>query len=384
MRRLLVVLLLTVCAAHADVDPLDPSGAPAAVRRDLFRAETALEAGETDAAARLLADALAAGRDHPALHHRLAACLLELQRPDEALVHLRRAVELAPGSSAVRRDLARAAYEAGEYVAAAEAFVAADGLESDPVLRYYAGVAWSLAERYGEATEVLAPLIETSPTVVPREWIRALVSAAALDERPERADAAVARLLREQPDDPQAWLLAGRQSQLRDDPAGAAARLQVAHWLVPLDPVELRRLGDLYAAAGLPRPAARIYAELLPGDPSLVRPLAAAWQRAHEPDSARAVLAAVVEAEADAGLWVLLGDLEYEQGRWTAARAAYARAAALEPETGRNWLLQGACSVQLDDVAAARPALERALTSPDAAGQAARLLAYLDAADRTR
>ena len=67
--------------------------------------------------------------------------------------------------------------------------------------------------------------------------------------------------------------------------------------------------------------------------------------------------------------------------RWEAARDAYARAAELEPDDGRAWLMQGACSLRLDETTAARAALMRAAERPDAETEARRLLAHLDVAE---
>jgi len=386
MRRALLMLVLLCSVAGAQTDPLDPGRAPNPVRRAVFRAEAAFSKGDVEAAARLLTDALADGpeRDHPALRYRLGSYLLELNRATEALPHLQTASEQAPDSAPVWADLGRAAYETGHHAESAVAFARAHATmaEPDPVLLYYSGVAWLLAEQFTEAVDVLAPLVAAVPDTVPREWVQALVSAAAEADQPDRAGNGVARLLRDHPEARRSWVLASQHSQLLSNAGDAALRLQVADWLRPLEPRDIKHLADLYGAAELPRQAARNYARLWPDNLTLARPLAVAWLQAHEPDSARVVLESALTAETDVALLVLLGDLEFEVERFDAARRAYTRATTVDAGSGRAWLMQGACGLKLNDPAGARIALERARALPQVAAEAGRLLDYLDSAAR--
>ncbi|MBD3222491.1 tetratricopeptide repeat protein [bacterium] len=383
--------------AAEEVDPLDPATASAPVRRAVFRAETTHGRGETAEAVRILREALEAGegRDHPSLLYRLGAYLLELDEAGPAADYLAQAGAKAPDSPPIWADLARATYQLGRYDEAARAFARAhvamqtahraapeETPAADPVLLYYSGVAHLLGDEPDEAVDTLAPLVASAPDTVPREWVQALVSAAADAGQPARAAAGVERLLRDHPDAPGAWNLASQHAQLENDLAGAALRLQVADWLRPLPPQELRLLGDLYGAAELPRQAARAYQRLWPDDPDLARPLAVAWLQAHEPDSARVVLDAAIadppDDRAAVQMLMLLGDLEYGEKNWQAAREAYRRAAERDPDSGRAWLMQGATSIELEDVDAARRALERAAEFDAQEAEAERLLEYLE------
>lgn len=403
---LLALLLVPVLVPAQTADPLDPAGAPAPVRRAIFRAETVRQQGDLEAAQHLLAEALADGpdRDHPALRYRLGAYLLELDRAADALPHLRRAGELAPDQEIVWRDLGRAAYETGAHAEAAAAFARAhrrarvlheDPAHAghahpapDPLLLYYSGVAWVLADRPDSALTILAPLVAVAPDTVPQDWVRALVSAAVAADQPQAAAAGVERLLRDHPERPAAWRLASQQAQLAGDLELAAVRLQVSDWLVPLPPTELPQLAELQAAAGAPRRAARTFARAIEagrGDPGLfdqlveplVEPLAVAWLQAHEPDSARVVLQAELAERPRHRLWMLLGDLEYGLQDWDQAIAAYEQAVALEPDHGRAWLMLGACEVRRGRRDAAAAHLRRALDDSVTAAQARSLLDQL-------
>jgi predicted Zn-dependent protease len=393
-----VMSALTAPAA----DPIDPSEAPVPVRRAVFRADTAYQDGNVEEARQILADALTSGGnlDHPALRYRLGVYLLELGRSAEALEQLQVASQQAPTASVVWRELARAAYESDKHGEAAAAFTRAYRIQladeareertgrdererraPDRQLLYYSGVAWILADRPDSALAVLAPLAAEVPDTVPRDWVRALVSAATSANQPSRARAGVGRLLHDHPDDPQSWRLASQLAQLQDDLRLAAIRLQVAAWLTDLPDLENRRLAELQAAAGAPRAAARIYARLWDvgrGDTDLGEPLAVSWLQAHEPDSARVVLEAVLDQKPSARLFMLMGDLEYGIENWVAAAAAYGRVTELAPDRGRAWLMLAASEVRAERIDAARAHLRRAMEDPAVADQARRLLAQLD------
>lgn len=408
------VLSPAVVPAHAG-DPRDLAGAPAAVRRALFRAETARQQGDLETAQRLLAESLAdsPATDHPALRHRLGVCLLELDRPGEALPHLRRAGAMAPGEDEVWRDLGRAAYETGAYTEAATAFTRAYRVASarhqdsdrvagtprgaaghpapDPRLLYFGGVAWLQADRPDSALAVLETLVTAAPDTVAQEWVAALVSAAAAADQPRRADTGVARLLRDHSQRAAAWRLASQQAQLAGDLSLAAVRLQVSDWLAPLPPAELPHLAELNAAAGAPRRAARAYARAIAAgwrgtsaahqpNESLVERLAVAWLQAHEPDSARVVLREELTNRPNQRLYLLLGDLEYGIQRWGQAAAAYTEASELAPDEGRAWLMLGACEVRRQRPAAAVEHLKQAANDSTTAAQARSLLRQLGAA----
>ncbi len=389
MARAVVLLLLVFAAAlpAAAADPLDPTEAPVSVRRAVFRAEKAAQNGDLDEARDILADAVAAGgdRDHPAVRYRLGVYLLELEQPTEALPHLRAASEQAPEAAMVWRELGRAAYESGELAEAGAAFEMAYrrqvAAEAEPELLYYSGIAWILADRPENALDVLEPLVAAAPDTVPREWVRALVSAAAGADAPDRAEAGIERLLRDHPSDAESWRLASQVAQLSGDMPLAAVRSQVAAWLDDSSDIDLRRLAELQAAAGAPRQAARVYAQLWDegrGETGLAEPLAITWLQAHEPDSARVVLDAVLIDEPSTRLYMLLGDLEYGVDRWDAAARAYGQAAELSPDNGRAWLMRAASEARAARYDEAMAYLRRAVNDPAVADEARRLMAQLE------
>jgi tetratricopeptide (TPR) repeat protein len=387
MRRavtsLLLVLMVVACAAMAQDDPFDLRQAPSAARRAVFRAETAYNDGDRDRAIALLTEAVDAGggADHPAVRHRLGVLLADAGRPLDALPHLRAAAEAAPDAAVAWRELGRAAYDAGRHAEAARAFERA----GDPGLDYYTGVSWLLADEPERALEQLAPLAAAAPDTVAQDLVQAVVAAAAEADRPAAADAAVDRLLADHPDRAAAWRLAAQQAQLADDLPTAAARLQVAAWLdrsAGLEPTaaQRRHLADLLAVTGDDRGAARVLTSLLdeaPGDAALTDATAAAWRRAHDPDSARVVLRSALSladpetpATDRARWWLLLGDLDYDQRRWRPAAGSYERALAVQDDLARGWLMLGYCRLRLGETDAADAALARAMQFPETADQA--------------
>jgi tetratricopeptide (TPR) repeat protein len=102
--------------------------------------------------------------------------------------------------------------------------------------------------------------------------------------------------------------------------------------------------------------------------------LASAWLGAHDHDRARTTLKTALSQKETAGLWSLLGDLEYLDEDFEAALAAFGRACDLDPEFGRGWLMMGYCAIELGRPDEARPHLEKATEFPGQASGARSLL----------
>ena len=76
----------------------------------------------------------------------------------------------------------------------------------------------------------------------------------------------------------------------------------------------------------------------------------------------------------DTHLWSLIGDVHYLRQEYAEALDAFSRVSAAGDETGRAWLMQGYCALELGRRSQALDLLARASTFPDQQDLAQRLI----------
>jgi tetratricopeptide (TPR) repeat protein len=102
--------------------------------------------------------------------------------------------------------------------------------------------------------------------------------------------------------------------------------------------------------------------------------LASALVASHETEEALQVLRAALEKAPTPRLWSLVGDVHYLRQEYAEALAAFGHVAAAGDETGRAWLMQGYCALELGHRSEALDLLARASTFPDQQDLAQRLI----------
>jgi len=321
---------------------------------------------------------------HHLLFFNLAVSQLSLDQPREALENLERAVALESRFARGWLRLGEAAYDQENYTRAAEAFLLGYNLMCDPLpeIRYYSAVAWLLGGQPEKAVSGMDGLLKEHGDSAPLDWYQALVAAANEAGQYDTAEPWVENCLVNNESDAGAWYLAYQFSAAREDYKEAAVRLTVVSHLRPLKQDEFFQLGDLYAGNGIPLQAARYYQQAMsfpekePGHDDYLR-LASAWMAAYQMEEARSVLDRAISAGPSVKLLALLGDLNYSERKFQAARDVFGRCVALDPEYGRGWLMSGYCSLELGEKGPARTSLERAKAFPDQGKVARELLKRL-------
>ncbi|MBK8168035.1 MAG: tetratricopeptide repeat protein [bacterium] len=352
-------------AVETDVDggPLerpdlyDLEQVPRFERKVLLRASLYTKNGDPVTAAHLLDEHL---RDHPTQDHSLVRLHLAQNHADAgntaaARDNYRRAVELEPRLERAWFGLADACYELTEYADAARAFE--QGYAASPdrpaEVLYYAAASWLMAEQPTESMRVLEKLTRSPDEAPQLRWVQCYLAAANRVQQPEAASPALTRLLDAYPDDPDAWYLRYQYEAARRDFQGAAVALRVVGHLRELTPTEQKQLGDLLMAAGVSQLASEHYRRGLTPVSSLadVERLASALVAAHETEQAlevlRGALAGVEAGQPTTRLWSLIGDVHYVRQEYAEALDAFARVAADGDESGRAWLMQGYCALEL-------------------------------------
>ena len=126
---------------------------------------------------------------------------------------------------------------------------------------------------------------------------------------------------------------------------------------------------------GVPWLASQRYGMALGGEAGVedYERLGSALVAAHETEVAIEILSSALEEHDSRRLWSLLGDVHYLRQEYGPARDAFSRIAE-EDETGRAWLMQGYCALELGEKEAALDLLARATAYPDQADMAQILL----------
>jgi tetratricopeptide (TPR) repeat protein len=361
------------------VDLYDMANIPRKIRKVVFRASVYGKRGDHDKAVDLLTKHL---RDHPDQDHyllrmHLAQNLADMDDTALAKEEYRKAVMLEPRLDRAWFGLADAAYEVEDYALAGEAFAKGYWASPErPVETYYfAGASYLMADLPAEAFAIFDELVAGKLGSPQLKWYQGLVVAAARMEQPAKADPGVQKMTDTFPDDPEAWYLKYQHEAGKRDFREAAVALNMVGFLRELTEAEQKQLGDLYLVLGVPWLASQRYGTAL-GDNASVEDyerLGSALVAAHETEVAIGVLSSALEDHDSLRLWSLLGDVHYLRQDYGAAREAFARIAD-EDETGRAWLMQGYCALELGEKEAALDLLARATSYPDQEAMAQILL----------
>ncbi|MCB1182665.1 tetratricopeptide repeat protein, partial [bacterium] len=326
----------------------DLANLPRKLRKVVFRAATYGKRREPQKAVDLLTGHL---RDHPDQDHyllrlHLAQNLADLDETALAREHYRRSVQLEPDLDRGWLGLADTSYDLEDFELAGDAFV--QGYRTSPEhpsqVLYFAGAAYLMGNETERAVDVFTELTSGDAGFPQLPWYRGLVIAAARLGRPERADAAVARMVDTFAEEPDAWYLKYQHEAGKKNYREAAVSLRFVGFLRELTPAETQQLGDLYVVLGVPWLASRQYAAAL-GDSARAEEwerLGSALVAAHETDAALDVLNEALAAEESPRLWALLGDIHYLRQEYAQAREAFARIADRD-ESGRALLMEGYC-----------------------------------------
>lgn len=360
-------------------DLYDLASLPRKIRKIAFRAATYSKRNEQQKAIDLVEAHL---RDHPDQDHYLLRLYLaqsqaDLKLTEAAKENYARAVELEPDLDRGWFGLADAAYELEDFATAGRAFEAGYRVSPEhPVeVMYFAGASYLQAEMPAHALAIFNELVGGRRAMPQMKWFEGLVIAAARLEQPERADAGVAKMIEIYPDNPEAWYLKYQHEAGKKNYEEAAVALQLVGYLRPLTPAEQQQLGDLYLTLGVPWLASEKYEGVLDeaATAALYERLGSALVAAHETDRALEVLVGAVQHTESDRLWALIGDIRYLRKEYAPARGAFARIAEND-ESGRAWLMQGYCSLELGDKREALDLLARASSYPEQADMAQVLL----------
>ncbi len=302
--------------------------------------------GEVGGAIQPLKQAVALDARLAEAHYLLGVCLRGTARPLEAREAFERAIDLSPGFTAPREELADLYMSMGRRAQAIDQLEALAALEPARAERMIAvGMAYARTGRPETAVVTLGRAAERYPeqpsvyTALGRVWLEL---AELRNDRVSLGKAleALQPLATRTSAPGEALALYGRALFLSGDAAGAERMLWQATQRLPVDPAAFRhlaaaseRLGRLAAA----RDALMRYAALV-ADPDEVQSLAAQVAdlslRVHEPQTAKVwAQKAIDRNHPDPFPLGLLADAQWRLGEQEAARATLAQALAKDPDS---------------------------------------------------
>jgi predicted Zn-dependent protease len=357
---LTMVLPPTGWTADAKMAPSD--------QRAVHAAQQAMENGDRDGARRILSEHLKkrSGTVHPLVYHVLGNAFYLDGRVRDAYDAFRKGLDTAPDSRDLCLNLARSAVDLKRYREAGRLLERAYGLGklADPDLLYEAGAAFYKAGAFGEARNVLQRLIRSrkSPETA---WIELLLHTLLELKAFSDAETLMTDYLNRHPADPAYWQLLAQLRLQRENPAGAAAALEVAYAAEPPRADGWRELADLYLSVALPGAALRCMEKAYgpnPG-PEACKKMAEVARSAHLPDRAVDYLDRAITQSPGAALFRQKGEIFYGQGQWEKAITAFQECLRMDPADGVAAFYLGHSALRSGDIEIARTAFAAAAES---------------------
>jgi tetratricopeptide (TPR) repeat protein len=342
----------------------------------LAAAQQAMERGRHAEAADLLEALLAERRLEPGeaavVQQNLGYARLALGHHERAVTAFEAALrsEVLPEAVAhpLRYNLAQLHARAGRWREALDALAPWLAAERTPSAEAHllAGHVYHRLGRQAQAIEHLQQAIDGAAEP-PEDRLQLLLAAYLADGREAAAAALLQRLVTRYPARRGYWLqLSDLHLRLKREHA-ALATLELAQQHGVLQPADLPALARLYLHLDMPYRAARLLEGVLESGSEGVGAedwelLAAAWQRAQEPERAVDALRRVGALRADGTAALRAGRLLMDLERWEEAvaelEAALRRGGLARPAEAQ--LLLGIAALEAGDPARAIPALQRA------------------------
>ncbi len=314
-----------------------------------------------------------------------------MDKPARAEPLYRRVLQKDPAFSPAWQNLGSTLFDLKKYDQAGKAFAQAwetsekEGEDKPDMFLYYAAISYLMAEKPALARPHLEYLVSGKAGEIKQEWVEALFRTYLDLKKNGLAMNLIRKLISRDSTNPKWWhylahlhLQAGKHEE-------AAEALTIRSYIKKPTKKDKLLLGDLYQMIGIPDKAADAYREAISKGGKNTKQhsryyekLAHAYIASHKPNLALQALDKAIAKTKKEKLFFLKGQILMAEERWGEAHSAFARAAAIDKDDGRNHLMAGYCALQAGNHAAARAYLKRAATFEKQKEQALKLLKHIE------
>ena len=334
----------------------------------MAKASQAMEADQQERAIELLTRAIrrAGKQGHHLLEFHIGVALTQANQQEKALPHFRKATTLCETYAPAWQNRGRVAYELESYGEAAQALGEAFLLtgESRANLRYFQALAQFKNKQWGDTITLCLDLMTRFPGEIKPEW--AELTAAAATPAKKRPDVirALSDYIPTLGGSPRFRRVLANLLLQENRHAEALVQLQNLDHLGTLATDECTVLGDLYRMERLPLDAAACYRRSAKtGAPSalLAQKEAEALMAGLQPTQARKVLEQGIKRWDTPRLWLLTGQLRFEDQNFSGAEAAFRRVLSHRPTHPHALMMLGYSLFQQNKTGDALVCLDKAV-----------------------
>ena len=395
-RLILIItfILLCILVPHKSfskdkLPPLSPF-----LRNVAIKAQKDIESGKLKQAEKCLLPFVKGKYAHPVLCFLMANTYYLEKRLPLALSFYEKTIKLAPTYLPAIENAAAVSFELKKYIKAANYYLTAwkiskKNKKADKELLYNCAIAYYQAHRYKKAIDILEKLFNLSNTPSKRFvslYVVCSINLKAYNRCLDRLN----QFIRFHPDKAYLWLYAGQIFLLKKDYKDAAIYLETAYNLKGATPKEWRELSNIYAYCNAPIKAAKCYLRSISHKITKkdLRTLTNYFLQIHNYELATKYIKKAIQLAPDPSLYMLLGKLAFEHGRFKQAKTAFKNALNLlnkkefkdkikAKDINEMWMLLGVSSFETQDFNLAQKAFSHLIKSKRYKQEAKGYLAFI-------
>ena len=390
----------------------------AKARQVLNRAYRLINQGEIKSAIEVLEAARQQRRSSSVyILHTLGSCYQRQGTMEKALATFLSCTSTAPDYAPGWSSLGHAYYAAGNFKEAANSFLKSydAGHQKTPAALYQSCCALYQAGEADQAQALFKRLRQRHPDQLEPGWTGLLARIYLDQNRPEKALPILQKLAKttigseqkkwqamllyqyirldqtetalslaktfthDDPLAPEWWQALSHIQAQRGNYGQAVAALTIKGFLLPLSASERESLADLNLAAGIPSEAVTVYQQLFGEDKNYrtVKQIIHSCLLLHQQDEALHWLQAGLDLQPEPELFLLRGNLLYQQKEYAQAIKDYEMVVQQDKKSGEAWLSLGYASLQAGDQSRAVSAFKQARQFKKQVKQADQALEYL-------